>query len=250
MCAHGAGKIRCSRTRPAPHAPPVRRTSIPDPAEGVRRVIPAQPIRSMMRSVLTALVCGAFLSGCGDSEPEGGAVTVPQAETSPRDTFWDAMLTLCGDAHPGTMVQGSEADSSFANNALVMHVRQCSDDEIRIPFHVGEDRSRTWILTRTADGLRLKHDHRHEDGSEDEITQYGGNTRDEGTAISQEFHADDFTAALVPGAETNIWTVEVRPGETFAYALRREGTDRRVRVEFNLAETVPTPPTPWGHPEL
>ena len=204
----------------------------------------------MTRSLLAVLLCGAFLSGCGNSEPESGAATLAQAETSPQDTFWEALLTLCGGAHPGAMVQGSEADSSFANNALVMHVRECADDEIRIPFHVGEDRSRTWILSRTADGIRLKHDHRHEDGSEDEITQYGGDTRGEGTAISQEFHADDFTAALVPGAETNIWTVEVRPGETCAHALRREGTERRVRVAFDLGETVPTPPAPWGHPEL
>ena len=48
-----------------------------------------------------------------------------------------------------------------------MHVRECSEDAIRIPFHVGEDRSRTWVVTRTANGLRLKHDHRHEDGSEE-----------------------------------------------------------------------------------
>ena len=49
---------------------------------------------------------------------------------------------------------------------LVMHVRDCSADEVRIPFWVGEDHSRTWVVTRTETGLRLKHDHRHEDGSE------------------------------------------------------------------------------------
>src|SRR3712207_8407608 len=48
----------------------------------------------------------------------------------------------------------------FAGKRLVMHVRDCSPNEVRIPFHVGEDRSRTWIVTRTAAGLRLKHDHR------------------------------------------------------------------------------------------
>jgi hypothetical protein len=62
-----------------------------------------------------------------------------------------------------------------------MHVRVCRDDEIQIPLHVGENRSRTWILTRTAEGLRLKHDHRLEDGSDDPVTQYGGDTAADGT---------------------------------------------------------------------
>jgi hypothetical protein len=58
-----------------------------------------------------------------------------------------------------------------------MHVRTCSENALRIPFHVGDDHSRTWVITRTENGLRLKHDHRHEDGSEDAVTQYGGDSR-------------------------------------------------------------------------
>ena len=127
-----------------------------------------------------------------------------------------------------------------------MHVRSCDMAEIRIPFHVGEDRSRTWVLTPTATGLRLKHDHRHEDGTEDEVTQYGGDATGRGTASSQDFPADPFTAELVPAAATNVWTIEVVPGERFVYALRREGTDRRFRAEFDLSSPVAAPPPPWG----
>jgi hypothetical protein len=50
-----------------------------------------------------------------------------------------------------------------------------------------------------------------------------------------------------PAAVTNVWTMEVIPGERFAYALRREGTDRRFRVEFDLTRPVAPPPAPWGH---
>jgi hypothetical protein len=112
---------------------------------------------------------------------------------------------------------------------------------------VGEDRSRTWILSRTDAGLRLKHDHRHEDGSEDPITQYGGDTAGPGSAERQEFRADSLTATLIPAAATNVWIIEVLPGQSFAYALRREGTDRRFRIEFDITRNVPPPPTPWGY---
>ena len=127
-----------------------------------------------------------------------------------------------------------------------MHVRECSSSTMRIPFHVGDDRSRTWVLTRTGDGLRLKHDHRHADGTEDAITQYGGDTRGAGSGERQEFHADEHTAQLIPAARTNVWAMELAPGAHFAYSLRREGTDRHVRIEFDLRREIPAPPPPWG----
>ena len=127
-----------------------------------------------------------------------------------------------------------------------MHVRECQTGEIRIPFFVGDDRSRTWVITSTATGLRLKHDHRHEDGTEDAVTQYGGDTEGRGTSTTQDFHADAFTGDLVPTAASNVWTIEVEPGRFFAYALRREGSGRRFRVEFDLTQPIDPPPPPWG----
>ncbi|HEY0143407.1 MAG TPA: hypothetical protein VGF48_21120 [Thermoanaerobaculia bacterium] len=158
----------------------------------------------------------------------------------PADTLWSRLQPLCGKAFEGKMVEGTEpSDAAIGRERLVMHVRQCSANEIRIPFHVGENRSRTWVLTRTAAGVRLKHDHRHEDGSEDRVTQYGGDSVD-GT----DFPADEYTAKLIPAAATNIWTVAVRDN-TFTYALRREAQNRRFRVDFDLTRPVPPPPAPW-----
>ncbi len=139
------------------------------------------------------------------------------------------------------MVEGTEpSDKAIGDQRLVMHVRSCSDAEIRIPFHVGENRSRTWVLTRTS----LEHDHRHEDGTEDRITRYGGNALPGDDGLSVDFHANAHTAALIPAAATNVWTMAIEPGKTFTYALRRE--NRRFRVEFDLTRPVAPPPPPWG----
>ena len=133
-----------------------------------------------------------------------------------------------------------------------MHVRGCEEParELRVPFHVGDDRSRTWVITRTADGLRLKHDHRHEDGSEDVLTMYGGDTRSPGTAERQEFPVDAESIALFEreGSEasvTNTWAMDIEPGKRFLYELSRPG-GRLFQVEFDLAQPVPPPPAPWG----
>ena len=165
---------------------------------------------------------------------------------SPLDQFWKDLQQLCGKAFEGRVVEAPAGDTTFAGKRLVMHVRSCAPNEIRIPLHVGEDRSRTWVLTRTAQGVRLKHDHRHEDGSEDKVTQYGGDSGGGGSKTTIEFPADAHTASLIPEAKTNVWTVELHPGKTFVYALRREGTDRRFRLEFDLMTSVTAPPPPWG----
>jgi hypothetical protein len=167
----------------------------------------------------------------------------PVPEPVPVPPLWSALQSLCGQAFEGRMTEGTApSDAEIGAQRLVMHVRSCSADEIRIPFHVGENRSRTWVLTRTGPGLRLKHDHRHEDGSEDAVTQYGGDATDV-SGLSVAFPADAHTASLIPAAATNIWTIAVDPGRTFTYALRREG--RRFRVEFDLTRPVAAPPAPW-----
>ncbi len=166
---------------------------------------------------------------------------------APASALWSALQPLCGKAFEGRVVEGTEpSDDAFRQQRLVMHVRECTADEIRIPFHAGENRSRTWVLTPTATGVRLKHDHRHEDGSEDRITQYGGDTRTITDPLSLDFYADEFTAKLIPTATTNIWTVAIEPGKTFTYALRREAQGRRFSVVFDLTKPVEAPPAPWG----
>jgi len=163
----------------------------------------------------------------------------------PGEAFWQALQKLCGKSFQGQLLNPQARDADMAGKQLLMQVRSCSENEIRVPFHVGEDHSRTWVFTRSSEGLRLKHDHRHADGSEDAITQYGGDSRGPVSGSSVEFFADAHTAALIPGAASNVWTVTV-DDKSYVYALRREGSDRRFQVVFDLRQNVPAPPAPWG----
>ena len=169
---------------------------------------------------------------------------------APQPDFFASLSALCGKAFEGRIVSPPvAADASFTGKRLIMHVRTCSADTIRIPFHVCGDRSRTWVVTRTATGYRLKHDHRHADGSEDKVTQYGGDSITPVTAARQEFPADAFTKALLvregnTAGVANVWAVEVHPERLFAYELRRPS--RFFRVEFDLTRPVAPPPAPWG----
>ena len=187
-----------------------------------------------------AVAAALLASGCATAADE----------RVPNELFFQRLSTLCGKAYEGRIASPPvETDASFAGKRLVMHVRDCGQSEIRIPFHVGEDRSRTWVVTRTGAGLPLKHDHRHADGSEDKLTQYGGDSAGPVTEERQEFPADTFSKALfarenIPASAANVWAMEVRPEHLFAYELRRPG--RFFRMEFDLARPVPAPPPPWG----
>lgn len=162
------------------------------------------------------------------------------------DAFWETLAPHCGQAYEGRVMEGTEpSDAPFREQRLVMHVRSCTGSEIRIPFTIGENRSRTWVLTRTPHTIRLKHDHRHEDGTPDRITQYGGDTRPGDDDLTLEFFADEQTATLIPTARTNIWTMSITPGQSFTYALRREESGRRFRVDFDLTKPVAAPLPPW-----
>ena len=171
-----------------------------------------------------------------------GCATTPRAVEAPEASFWSALQARCGKAFEGRMTIGTDpGDADFGKERMVMQVASCKPDEIRIPFDVGANKTRTWVLTRTSTGVRLKHDHRHPDGKEDAVSQYGGDARAGGTATRQDFPADAFTANLLPKAATNVWTIEVQP-QLFAYELRREEQGRRFRVEFDLTKPVERAP--------
>ena len=166
----------------------------------------------------------------------------------PRIVFFANLSDLCGKSFAGALVSTDAVDADIAKEELVMHVASCSESEIRIPFHVGDNRSRTWIITRTDSGLRLKHQHNHEDGSADISTNYGGDTTYRGTYIRQEFPADAYSKDLfirtnIPNSANNVWAVEVDPGKIYAYEMKRE--NRLFRVEFDLSQEIATPPAAW-----
>ncbi len=170
----------------------------------------------------------------------GGCVSTAETVT-PADMFFQRMSTLCGKSFAGKMIAGNESDTSFATAHLRAHAQECSPREIRIAFDVGEDRSRTWIITRTEGGLRLKHRHMLKDGTEDPVSQYGGDTANAGTAARQEFPVDAYSKVMFTKqgrdvSNTNVWAFEIEPGQALVYELARPG--RLFRVSFDLGKAL------------
>jgi len=168
------------------------------------------------------------------------------ASDTTQNIFWEELIKLCGKAYQGVVVSSPSNDTAFTNKVLVMHVRLCESEVIKIPFFVGSDSSRTWVFTKDTLGIVLKHDHRHRDGTHDQLTMYGGKTSNFGSAVRQIFPADQQTADMLPGAITNVWWIDLVPGEHFTYNLRRVNTERLFSIRFDLSKEINTPGKPWG----
>lgn len=174
----------------------------------------------------------------------------PLVSIPSHDGFFDNIAAHCGKAFEGKVtVDNATGPSSFADKKLVMHVRKCNERELQVPFHVGDDASRTWIITKTGSGLSLKHDHRHKDGTDDVSTMYGGHTLDAGFANMQSFPADQYSKELfvsqgIPQSVGNTWQMYIYP-EKFTYRLIRQG--REFRVDFDLTKPITPPAAPWGY---
>ena len=191
---------------------------------------------SFMR-LLSSLSALALIAACGMQQSE------------PSSDFFNGLAKLCGKSFAGKVISSDPQDADWAKETLVMHVRDCSDTEIKIPLHVGENRSRTWIISKDGKFLTLKHDHRHEDGKPDAVTMYGGTTADIGTASKQAFPVDQFSKDMFvrEGLEvsvTNTWTITLEGNKAFTYALSRPNRD--FRAQFDLTKPVATPPPVWG----
>jgi len=157
--------------------------------------------------------------------------TAANSAVDTREQFFAELKGICGARFEGAMTFPSDGRDDFTGKLLVATFASCSDDEVRVPFLVGEDRSRTWIFSRTADGLQLKHDHRHPDGTPDDVTMYGGMAQGSGSQWTQSFAADVYTAKLIPAASTNVWTVSLSPdARTLTYHLERDAKPRFTAV--------------------
>lgn len=202
--------------------------------------------------VLLALLT---LFGCNEAEtpdtefeysPEEAAEMYELAPE--QQEFWGNVQRLCGNAYEGIVGDATPHYSGIADaEHIKIHVRECTETRTHISLHVDDNHSRNLILTKETGSLRLKHDHRYEDGTEEEITQYGGDARGSGLASRQIFDADEHTASILPNRFDNFWFLDLVNDTTFAYGVHWPKYGNSIRIEFDISETTDKPPVPWGY---
>jgi hypothetical protein len=170
-----------------------------------------------------------------------------------QEAFWAQLVTLCGQSHEGRVTKyDAQSDQGWIEQELVIHIHTCNASQLEMALNVGENRSRTWVISKHPNHLSLKHRHRHEDGSEDSVSWYGGQSSDPGLSWRQAFAVDEYSKSIfyaegLSPSVGNIWYLEIIAGKRLAYGLTR--LNRHFRAEFDLTKTTTTPPPSWGEEE-
>ena len=155
-----------------------------------------------------------------------------------HEAFFKNLAKLCGNTYQGKEIYRSHHGESVAELDLIMHVTVCEEDKIYIPFHIGDDKSRTWMFLVEDGRLRLRHDHRYDDGTPHDETLYGGYADDTGSEFVQNFPADEYSAKLIEDGGGNLWTITLSEDlSTYTYRLERDG-EKRWRVDFDLTKPL------------
>jgi hypothetical protein len=193
-------------------------------------------------------------AGCtpGDRGPSGQPLSDAPSTAAlsfEQQLFWDALQAHCGQAYTGVLKDATPYYlPGLEGRRPVIHFMDCTSERIHIPFHLDADRSRNWILTVEGGSIRLSHDHRQEDGTEDEVSRYGGIAPTPGKATRQIFPADAHTTQILPLRWDNFWFLDFVNESTLEYGVHWPTEGHSVRFAFDLSAPVGAPPRPWGYP--
>ncbi len=186
----------------------------------------------MKNKVFILLATAIIFASCGPRQESAEETHSPEIaselftfEHDSFTSFYNNLKSLCGKSFSGKQVYMQEGRESWEDKDMVMHVTVCEDDVVHIPFHMEEDHSRTWMFFNEEGKLRFRHDHRHEDGTPEDLTMYGGYAdATRGTAYRQVFPADEYTIDVHPRSVNSEWVVELKDDMgIFCYKLYSHG---------------------------
>ena len=201
----------------------------------------------MIRIILLLSIFSAVFLSCGqrgqdrEQAPDDMIIRIEALELALSENeraFLDNLAGLCGKSFRGKETFMAPGRESWADKDFVMHVTVCEDDKVYIPFHLDDDHSRTWMFLVEDQGLRFRHDHRHEDGTPEDLTMYGGYADRTGTGYMQKFPADDYTVGLLEDVFDREWRVILAEDlSTLEYQLLYHG-EVVFAAEFDLTSPL------------
>ena len=204
-------------------------------------------------TLLVFLTAALVAHGAAPTSPPAVPTAAPvkraPGELAPEQlAFWNKLRAHVGKTYPGRLDDATAYyQNRLAGQTIIVHVREASDDRMHIAMHVGDNRSRNWILTKTGGTLRLKHDHRDASGKVEAITEYGGDAPSPGLATRQTFPSDAHTARIMPDRLDNFWFIDFMSYTTLAYGVHWPKVGHSLLIVFDLTKPLPAPPAPWGY---
>ncbi len=183
------------------------------------------------KSKLIAAFAMLALAACGGPSGPGDVGGVPDG------AFWKTLQPACGKLLPGDMLSRRSADRDWRRAGVSLDVVECSREGVRMVLAVGDDRSRSWILTPQDGGILFRID--RAEGTGPGVTGYGGLSTEGADAMRQIFPTDDvtkeiFTERNLVLALDNVWSLTLDPESGhLTYEVERTSGGRKMRFDLN-----------------
>ena len=189
---------------------------------------------SFGRNVVVSASAMLAFAACGSPTP-----------SFPQGAFWDALEPACGTVLPGEMLSNASSDRDWRRRGVSLDVTECSSEGMRMVVQVGNDRSRTWILTQAADGIDFRIE--RAEGTGPGVSGYGGVSSEGADAMRQVFPADEVTKEMFSErglalALENVWSLTIDPeAGDLVYEVERISGGRKIRFDLSGAANEAAP---------
>jgi hypothetical protein len=169
--------------------------------------------------------CLPLLPGCNTAKPAAGPVAL---------SFYKQLRLLCGKRINGMVLYPAGAEAPFRGLEIRLEIAQCSDREIRMPIYIDNKVYRTLIVGQDQTGYTLRHENKRPNGTQADISMYGGHTTDAGTGYLLIFPADGYTKQLM-GPELNyVWSLAFNSERTTLSYMAESNGKLNLQLDFNL----------------
>lgn len=98
-------------------------------------------MRQTIQFISVALILAVLITACNSSSDQQPSESENIVSVSSESAFFQSLAERCGDVYFGDSVYPDDPEHELYGAELKMTIESCTDNEIRIPFQVNEDRS-------------------------------------------------------------------------------------------------------------
>jgi hypothetical protein len=168
----------------------------------------------------------------------GCGVTKPSVATPVTSSFYQQLKMHCGQKLTGVVLYPSGKEAPFQGMPIWLELVACSDKEIRMPIYINQKIYRTLVLSQDKTHYTLRHENKRPDGTQAEISMYGGQTTGKTDNYLLLFPADGYSRQLL-GAELNYaWSLGFNSDKsTLSYMIENDGK-LTLQIDFDFNQPV------------
>lgn len=163
----------------------------------------------------------------------------PAIIPSHSESFLENFHHFCKKEFKGSIVYPAGNDAPFKGQLIKVKVIHISPNEIQLPITIGNKIYRILHLKKDANGVWLQHENKKPDGTQAEISLYGGKAINSDKPFLMVFQADAYTKALLGSERNSSWLLAFSNDKQILTYIAQSDGFLDLQLDFDLTTPVP-----------